>query len=122
MAYSSSDTCFDELLEVDEEFCLPVITDTSINLPDYMSTADRLHVNLNFVKARDKEEQAKSVARQYRDGCTKLMTQVAERKLKQAKLEAAFSNEKNVIRSFWRDQILEGQSRSGRIVKLALNT
>jgi len=100
---------------VDEEFCLPVNTDTSINLPYYMSTADRLHVNLNFVKARDKEEQAKSVARQYRDRCTKLMTQVAELQLEQAKLKAAFSNEKNVICSFWRDQILEGQSRSGRI-------
>lgn len=97
---STPDTCFDELFEVDEQPCLAVNTNTTIHLPDYMSTADRMHVSANFIKARDKEEQAKSVARLYRDRCTKLTTQVAQLELEQAKLKATFTDEKNRIRFF----------------------
>ena len=118
---STPDACFDEPFEVDEQPCLPVKTDMRIHLTDYMSTADRLHVSANFVKTRDKEEQAKFIARMYRDRCTKLTAKVAQLELKQAKLRATFTNEKNQIRYFWTEQVLEGKSRSGRILKLALN-
>ena len=120
-SYSTSDVYSDEVFDVDEEPCLPVNDDTLIHLPDYMSTADRVHVNAKFVQARDKEEQAKSIARLYRDRCTKLTTKVAELTLEQAKQKANFTAEKTRIRSFWRDQVLEGKSRSGQILQLALN-
>ena len=108
---------------MDEEPCLPVNNNITIHLPDYMTTGDRVHVSANFEKAtcRCNEEQAKSIARLYRDRCTNLTTQVAQLQLEQAKLKAAFTDEKNQIRSFWRDMVLEGKSRSGRMLKLGLH-
>jgi len=118
---SSFDVYSDETCDVDEESpCLPTNDDTLIHLPDYMSISDQLHVNEKFVRARDREEQAKSIARLYRDRYTQLTTKVAELQLEQAKLKSNFTNEKNRIRSFWRDKILEGRSRSGQILQLAL--
>ena len=120
--YLSSDSSSDiHNEEVDEQPCLPVDTDATIHLPHYMSTADRIHVEDKFVRARHKEEKAKSIARLYRDHCIKLTTEVAQLQLEQAQLKADFTNEKNRIRHFWREQVMEGKSRSGKILQLALN-
>ena len=65
-----------------------------------------------FVKARNKEEQAKSIAHLYRSRCAKLTMEVVQLQLEQSKLKADFTNERHRIRTFWR---MEGKSRSAQI-------
>jgi len=68
-----------------------------------MTIADRVHFSTNFEKARDKEEQAKSIACLFCDCCTKLTKQVAQLQLEQARLKATFTDEQSQIRPYWRD-------------------
>ena len=112
---STADICYSELSEMDEQPSFPVNTDTTIHLPDYMTTADKIHVTANFAKAREREEQAKLIAHLHHNQCSKLTTKVAQLQLEEAKLKASFTHEKNQICSFWRDQVLEGKSCSGQI-------
>ena len=65
-----------------------------IYLTTCLYTADRIHVEDKFIRAKHKEEKAESIARLYRDRCIKLTTEVAQLQLEQAKLKVDFTNEK----------------------------
>ena len=82
---------------------------------------DRIEIKSKLSQAKFKEEQAQEVARFYQDHCAQLKTKVLKIKSTMAQLKARNQHEKNQIRYFWRNKIIEGQSRSGRILRLGLD-
>ena len=79
-------------------------------IPDSLSGVQRVEV-LTLVKELCKREnKAISNAHLYRDECTQLKHRCRE-----------LEEEKEGIRYFWRNKVMEGQSRSGMLVKLAVN-
>lgn len=65
-------------------------------------------------------ESARELAGHYRDRCSELKIQVVQAKAQNAQIQAQALDEKRKVRYFWRNQVLEGKSRSGRIVRDAL--
>jgi len=82
---------------------------------------DRIAIKSKILEARSKEEQAKEIACFYRDRCSQLKVEVLQINSNMAQLKAQYCHEKNQIRHFWLNKIIEGQSRSGRILHLGLD-
>ena len=79
----------------------------------FLITVDRFtRINLEgqFRNMQARESRALLSARLYRDRCSSLKQRIRE-------LEV----EKEGVRYFWRNQVLEGQSRGGKMVKLSLD-
>jgi len=76
---------------------------------------DRIHLNARMLEFQMGQERAKEVARKYHDECSYLKTMlvVKDVEIMQVKLDATHSQDR--IRHFWCNNIIEGQSRSGRI-------
>ena len=93
---------------VDESPSFPV-EERKVILPDSLSGIDRVEVGAQISDILKKEYEALSQARFYRNCCDYVQMRIRE-----------LENEKEGIRFFWRNQI--GQSRAGRVLKLAVNS
>ena len=106
---------------IDMDPCFPRECRTcGLNLPKYMKPLDKISINSKFLELHYKMEGIKEIARNYRDKCKELKIDVARVKAKNAQIEADALVQKQKTRYFWRNQILEGSTRSGRIVRNAL--
>jgi len=105
---------------LESEPCFPP-DESEIHLPHYLTLEDQIHLKARMLEFKSQQERAKRIAQQYRDKCSYLKTKLLEKdaEMMQAELDAARA--KTRIRQFWRDHIIEGQSRSGRIVRTSLN-
>ena len=81
-----------------------------IKLPSSLEGIDRVDVNAQIQSILKKENNALFQARFYRNRCAELKKRIRE-----------LEDEKEGVRYFWRNQILEGQSRAGKMLKLATN-
>ena len=81
----------------------------NISLPDSLSGIDRVEINHQLKEMLRKENEALSQARFFRDRCETLEQTVRR-----------LQTEKEGVRYFWRNKILEGNSRGGQILKLAI--
>ena len=78
-------------------------------LPDSLSDIQRVEVVVLVKDLCERDNQATRNASLYRDKCTQL------------EHRRELEEEKEGVRYFWRNQIMEGQSRSGMLVKLAVS-
>lgn len=107
---------------VDMQPCLPPTNEvSSIQLPEYLSLTDRVDIKAKMVELEMSRENAKEMARYYRDRCSELQIKNKKLEAKNMQIQALGLQEKQKVRYFWRNQVLEGQSRSGRILKRALS-
>ena len=81
-----------------------------IIVPDSLNGIDRVEVSHQMKEMLQNENQALFQARFFRDRCESL-----EQKIRQ------LQTEKEGVRYFWRNRVLEGHSRAGQILKLAIN-
>jgi len=65
-------------------------------------------------------ENAKEIACHYRDRCSELKIRLQEQQAKTLQIYAQGLHGKQKVCQFWRNEILEGKSHSGRILKSAL--
>ena len=106
---------------IDMDPCLPrEYRSCGLDLPEYMKPLDKISINSKFLELHYKIEGIKEIARNYRDKCKELKIDVARIEAKNAQIEADALVQKQKTRYFWRNQILEGSTRSGRIVRNAL--
>lgn len=106
---------------IDPEPCFPPCTDVTIELPENLTAVDRTFIRSKILEMKLNEEKAKEVACYYRDRCSELKARILEVQKEQIEYKVQAIHEKNQIRYFWRNKILEGQSRSGKMVRAALN-
>ena len=85
-------------------------SDDNLNftLPKSLSGIDRVSVSSQLQEMLKKENHALFHARFYRDSCTEL-----EQRCRQLK------NEKEGVRYFWQNKVLESQSRGDKILMMA---
>ena len=81
-----------------------------LHMPTSLSGIDRVAVVSQMNEMREKENKALQAARLLRDECARLRQCVREKE-----------NEIEAVRYYWRNTVLESQTRSGRILKLALD-
>ena len=81
----------------------------TLNLPPNIDRLDRITISSQFDNMRRRENAALRAARLYRDQCTELKQRVRE-----------LETEKEGVRYFWRNQVLEGQQRGGKMIKLSI--
>ena len=100
----------------DDELSFPP-DKSEIHVPDYISLTDKIHLKTRMLEFQANQEKAKLIARRYRDECSQLKTKLIEKdaEIVQAKLDATQTQDR--LRHFWRNKIIEGQSRSGRILR-----
>lgn len=91
-----------------------------LDLPAYIEPLDRINIRSKFLEMHSKMEGIKEIARNYRDKCKELKIEVMRMKAQKVQMEAKVPEQNQKTRYFWRNQILEGSSRSGRIVRNAL--
>ena len=101
---------------VDTEPCFPPCTDVIIELPKNLTPVDKTFVRSKVLELKLNEEKAKEVACYYRDRCSELKARILEVQKEQIEYKVQAIHEKNQIRYFWKNKILEGQSRSGKMV------
>ena len=112
---------------VEMQPCLPPSSEVSkINLPKYLNVIDRVDIKAKMVELEMSRESAKEIARHYRDRCSKLQIKKLQIKNKQLEvknlqIQVLGLCEKHKVHHLWRNQILEEQLRSGKILKLALS-
>ena len=78
-----------------------------------ISALDKVALTVYHNRLKKEINQAVSGERHYRDAYGKL-------KIEYKKLEAKALEEKETVRYFWRNEIIESQSRAGKLVHLAL--
>jgi len=100
----------------DSELSFPP-DEAEIHLPDNISLIDSIHLKARILEFQVNQERAKELARKYRDKCSLLKTKLMEKdaEIMQVKLDSTHAQDR--IRHFWRNNIVEGQSRSGRILR-----
>ena len=81
-----------------------------IKLPSSLEGIDRVDVNAQIQSILEKENKALFQVRFYRNRCAELNKRIRE-----------LEDEEEGVRYFWRNQVLEGQSHAGKILKLATN-
>lgn len=106
---------------IDMDPCFPrQYQPSDLDLPAYMEPLDRINIHSKFLEMHSKVEGIKEIARNYRDKCKELKIELIRMKAQKVQIEADALEQKQKTRYFWRNQILEGSSRSGRIVRNAL--
>ena len=88
-----------------------VFSPTKPDIPQSITGVDRVLVTSKINNIMYKEKRAVEQARIYRDKCTQLQT-------KCRRLE----DEKESIRYFWRNKILEGETRAAKMLRMSLKT
>lgn len=107
----------------DHEPCFPLSDNrhVEIELHTNLCAMDKIALKSKIMEIKSSEERAKELARYYRDRCTDLQTKVVQLNSEKLQIKLQTTHEKNQIRYFWRNKIIEGQSRSGRILRNSLN-
>ena len=77
--------------------------------PDNLDTFVRIPIMCQLQDMRERENRALLSARLYRDQCCRLRQHIRQ-----------LEEEKEGVRYFWRNRVLEGQSRGGKMLKLSL--
>lgn len=103
---------------VDTEPCFPPCNDVAIELPENLAAVSKAFIRSKVLEMKLNEEKAKEVACFYRDRCSELKARILEVQKEQIEYKVQAIHEKNQIRYFWRNKILEGQSRSGKWYEL----
>ena len=107
----------------DHEPCFPPSDNkhVEIELHTNLCAMDKIALKSKLMEIKSSEERAKVLARYYRDRCADLKTKVVQLNSEKLQIKLQSTHEKNQIRYFWRNKIIEGQSRSGRILRNGLN-
>lgn len=100
--------------------CFPHIKEPELDLPSYIEPLDKISISSKVLELHTMVGSAREPACHYRDRCSELKIQVMQAKAQNAQIQAQALDEKQKVRFFWRNQVLEGKSRSGRIVRNAL--
>ena len=79
-------------------------------IPDGLCGVQRVEVLTLVKQLCERETKATNKAGIYRDKCTQLKQRCRE-----------LEEEKEGVRFFWRNKVIEGQSRAGMLVKLAIS-
>ena len=82
---------------------------TPLFIPDNVDRFIRIPIVCQMRDMRERENRALLSARIYRNRCSTLRRRIRE-----------LEEEKEGVRYFWRNQVLEGQSRGGSMLKLSL--
>ena len=80
-------------------------------VPKCLDGIDRVEVTHQMREMLESENQALFQARFFRDRCESLKQQIRQ-----------LQTEKEGVRYFWRNRVLEGYSRGGQLLKLAINS
>jgi len=106
---------------VDTQPCFPPADDVSeVQLPSYLQVMDKIDIKGKMFKLQSSRERAKEIARHYRDLCGNLQIRIKDMEAKILSLQAKGLREKQRVRYFWRNEVLEEQSRSGKILRNAI--
>lgn len=81
---------------------------------------DRVNIKAKMLELEASRENAKEIACHYWDRCSELKIQLQEQQAKTLQIYAQGLHDKQKVRHFWRNEILEGKSCSGRILNSAL--
>ena len=121
------DKCIEKTLEdaygeyVDLEPSFPPCHELStVQLPSYLHVMDRVSIKAKMLELKAACENAKEIASHYRDRCSELKIQLQEQQAKTLHVYSQGLRDKQKVRQFWRNEILEEKSRSGKILKSAL--
>ncbi|XP_065903530.1 uncharacterized protein [Dysidea avara] len=106
---------------IDSEALLPPPDESEIHLPHYINLMDEIHLKARMIELQSQQEKAKGIAQHYRDQCSQLKTKLVEKEAEIVQIKVDAAHAKNRIRQFWRNCVIEGQSRSGRILRSGLN-
>ena len=93
---------------VDESPCFPD-DNPNLKLPQSLSGIDRVEVTYQMKELIHRQKDAEFHAKFFRDRCEQL-----NQKIKQ------LETEKQGVRYFWRNKVLESNTRAGEILKLAI--
>ena len=94
----------------------PLIVESKALLPkaiQKLSPVDRITIRMYIGNLKEKEKQAIELAQIYRHRTEELKQTCLE-------LQSSAHKEREGVRYFWRQQILEGSTRSGRMVREAI--
>ena len=68
-----------------------------------------------MIEFKSQQERAKETARHYHDQCSELKAKLVQKDAEIMQVKVDATHNKNRIRHFWRNHVIEGQSCSGRI-------
>ena len=106
---------------VDTEPCFPPAEDVSeVKHPSYLEVMNTIDIKGKMFKLQSSRERAKEIARHYRDVCGNLQIKVKDMEAKISSLQAKAFLDKQKVHYFWQNEVLEEQSRSGKILRNAL--
>jgi len=106
---------------VDTQPCFPPSREVSnIQIPQYIDMADRISIKSKMYELEASREQAKELACFYRDRFYESKVKIKELETKNSQIEVNHLRQTQKVRYFWRNQVLEEGSRSGRILKMGL--
>ena len=106
---------------VDPQPCFPPRHEVSqIKLPSYIDVHDRIAITTKLHELESSREQAKEVACYYRDRFYEFKIKIKELESKNFNIQVECLRQNQKVRHFWRNQVLEEKTRSGRILKMAL--
>ena len=106
---------------IDLEPSFPLCREVStVQLPSYLNVMDRVNIKAKMLELEAARENAKEIAGHYRDRCSELKIQLQEQQARTLQIYSQGLRDKQKVRQFWRNEILEEKSRSGRILKSAL--
>ena len=94
---------------IDESPCFPEDENPKIKLPQSLCGIDKVEITSQIHELMNKQKKTQFQATFFRDRCEELQQRIRQLK-----------TEKEGVRYFWRNKILEGQCRSGRTLKLAI--
>ena len=94
---------------IDKSPCFPHEENPEIKLPQSLCGIDKIEVTSQIHELIKKQEKTQFHATFFRDRCEELQQRIRQ-----------LETEKEGVRYFWRNKILEGQCRSGKILKLAI--
>ena len=106
---------------VDSQPCFPPKSEISkLQLPNYIHLHDRISLKATMYDLESSREQAKEVACYYRDRFYESKIKIKELEARNAQIQSEGLHQSQKVRYFWRNKVLEEESRSGRILKMAL--
>jgi len=107
---------------VDPQPCFSPRSEVSqIKLPIYIDVHDRIALKAKMLELESSREQAKEVACYYRDRFYESKIKIEELKLRNSETQVECHRQNQKVCYFWRNQVLEENTLSGRIFKMALS-
>ena len=89
----------------DTQPCFPMYNNNEdFTLPKHLEPLDRIAIKANISGLKSKEEQAKEIARHYRDSNARLKSEILKLKADKLQIKAESHEEKEKVRHFWRNK------------------